>query len=363
MRLSDLATPNPTVSGLILCVDGDLDMQQQLANYVSAPGFVIVFQNDGEHALDWLTTHHADLVLLEAQLGETDGFEVCRRLRKRQTTSELPIIFLSASGTAPEMRVRGFEAGANDFIAKPFYPPELIARIRVALQMGAVAASAENLLSRYVTRALRKQAALDPTLLERHEQGHAVVMFADLRGFTRLTANAQTAHVIKMLDEYYEAMMQVVEEHGGIVFDVVGDELMAVFNMPFPLPMSSYLAVQAAIEMQRMFQHLQRAWLKTGLAIGLAIGIHQGDVMIGNLGAGSLQRYTVIGNVVNLASRYVGLAKDGEIIISPEVYDEAQIPDDVPVTVLPDVNIKGISGAQHVYRLQAAINSSTADHT
>ncbi len=353
-----MITPNsapPPVKPVILSVEDDPIVQALIGATLKAHNFEMFSVGSGEAALSWLNTARADLILLDVGLPGQDGIEVCRQIRKQHPASLLPVIMLSASGDNADERVRGLQAGANDYVAKPFHVPELVARIQNALRIKADADSAESLLSRYIPRGLRKRAALDPTLLERHEKGHAVILFADLRGFTRLAANAHTLSVIKVLDEYFEAMMQVIEDHGGVLFDVTGDQLLAVFNLPYPLPLAGYLSVQAAIEMQRLFRYLQRAWLKVDLKVGLGIGIHQGEVMLGNLGAGGLQRYTVVGNVVNLASRYLGLALDGEIVVSPEIYAEyitSPTPANVTVTETSNVAIKGIDTPQQVYCLR-----------
>lgn len=346
----------------ILVVEDNPDVQILITHQLKDQDFKIVLQPNGRRALDWLAENECDLVLLDLMLPGIDGLEVCRRIRAEYSATALPVLMLSALGGRPEDRVKGLQAGANDFMAKPYDEDELVARIRVLLNVKGEREHIEDVHAQYTARALRARAKLDPELLERREYRHAVVMFADLRGFTRLTSNTQPGDVLRMLDEFFEAMMGIVDKHGGVVLDLIGDELLAAFNVPNDTPFfPSHLAIQAAVEMQNRFKGLQQSWREMDLDVGLGIGIHQGEVLLGNIGGAELKRYTVLGEVVNIAHRLVELAGDGEIVISSEVHDDLdELDESVPVRQLPHrrVSLKGLKTPRDVYRLMARTPTS-----
>ena len=118
---------------LVLIVEDEPPLQKLLAYNLGAAGFDVVQAYDGEEALTLIDERLPDLVLLDWMLPQISGLEICRRLRRRPATAALPVIMLTARGDEPD-RLRGLETGADDFIAKPFSPAELIARIRAVLR-------------------------------------------------------------------------------------------------------------------------------------------------------------------------------------------------------------------------------------
>jgi len=118
---------------IILVVEDEPPLQKLLAYNLESAGFAVVQAFDGEEALTLIAERPPDLVLLDWMLPQVSGLEVCRRLRRRPGTAHLPIIMLTARGEEPD-RLRGLDTGADDFIAKPFSPAELIARVRAVLR-------------------------------------------------------------------------------------------------------------------------------------------------------------------------------------------------------------------------------------
>jgi class 3 adenylate cyclase len=339
----------------ILVVEDDSNMQVLTALQLKEQGYQAVVKSDGSSALVWLEQNKADLVILDLMLPGMSGLEVCSRIRDTHPPSVLPVLMVSALGNRAEDRVRGLQAGANDFIGKPYDEAELLARVNVLLSVKGDTERLEEQLSPYLASAIRTQAKLNPDVLKQRVHRHAVVLFADLRGFTHAAAHTQTGNMIDLLNEFFSAMMQVVDHHGGVVFDLIGDELLAAFNVPNDTPFfPSDLAVRAAIEMQELFVELQAKWAgrSSEINVGLGIGIHQGDVMLGNIGGAGLMRYTIMGDVVNIAHRLVDLAEEGEIIISSEVRsDISPLPDTIKVGMVLGVQLKGIDESQLVYKL------------
>jgi two-component system phosphate regulon response regulator PhoB len=119
--------------GLLLLVEDDPALAELLAFHFSREGFEVVRTADGEEALLLAAERTPDIAILDWMIEGVSGLEVCRRLRRRQDTANLPIIMLTARGEEAD-RVRGLETGADDYVTKPFSPRELIARVAAVLR-------------------------------------------------------------------------------------------------------------------------------------------------------------------------------------------------------------------------------------
>jgi PAS domain S-box-containing protein len=188
-------------------------------------------------------------------------------------------------------------------------------------------------------------------MLERRERRDVVVLFTDLRGFTRLTATSSAHAVIEVLNEFFTAVVEIVYKHQGTVFDLAGDELMVGFGAPFDQEDASLRALRAAGDMQRVFAGLSRRWKEEqGIEVGLGVGIDRGTVVMGSIGAPSRMNYGMVGDTVNTAHRLVELAQHGEIIVSEEIVKSLDEELDGWVfEPLPSVEIKGKTLPVHIY--------------
>ena len=125
--------------GTILVVDDEPNIAELIELYLSREGFQVVKADSGEGAVRAVATHRPRLVVLDIGLPDIDGLEVCRRLRQ---TSTIPVIFLTARDGEVD-RVVGLELGADDYVTKPFSPPELVARVKAVLRRADPAATTE----------------------------------------------------------------------------------------------------------------------------------------------------------------------------------------------------------------------------
>ena len=201
-------------------------------------------------------------------------------------------------------------------------------------ELEAMALSAEQeecqrlhrILGRYVSPKLMERIlAQERGLLEHRERRDAVVLFADLRDFTRLTSSYPAQAIVDVLNEFFTAMVDQVYNHHGTVFDLAGDELMVGFGAPFPQEDAAQRALGAASDMQRAFAILRRGWREElNIELGLGIGIDRGPVVLGNIGAPSRMNFGMVGNTVNTAHRLVDAARHGQIAISQAVVDAIQ---------------------------------------
>ncbi len=186
---SDASQARPSKKPVILVIEDNQDVQIILTAQLDYYGFEVVCKSDGPSGLAWLEENKADLVILDLMLPGMSGFTIAQRIREKYSPSQLPILMLSALGVEADDRVRGLEAGANDIMAKPYKTEELVARIRILLKVTQTTQEAESItstLSRYMSSVLRAQAKINPQMLMRRQYRHAVVMFADLCGFTHM---------------------------------------------------------------------------------------------------------------------------------------------------------------------------------
>jgi class 3 adenylate cyclase len=199
-----------------------------------------------------------------------------------------------------------------------------ITPIKVAEQVRLATERAERervqeALSRYMSPALVERVLSDRDILTRRERREALVMFADLRGFTRLTVEHSAGDVVTLLNDVFSEMMEIVYQHEGVVFDIAGDELMVAFNVPYSQPDARQRALATAIAMQRRFAGIRRRWARQGMRVGMGIGINVGMVVLGHVGGRARMNYAMVGEAVNVAHQLVDVAKDGQIIVSPDV--------------------------------------------
>ena len=176
-------------------------------------------------------------------------------------------------------------------------------------------------------------------------RAHAVVLFADLRGFTSISEQLEPHHVVPLLNEYFSLLTEITFRHDGTVFHMAGDCLMLGFGVPLEQPDSPQRAVRAAREMLSGFGALARSWRERyQIEAGLGIGINEGDVVAGNIGSTSYMSYTIIGDTVNIAARLCQRARAGEMLFSSALkrsLDARGV--DVGATPLPPLQLRGRS--------------------
>jgi class 3 adenylate cyclase/CheY-like chemotaxis protein len=359
----------------ILAVD-DIPQNLRLLEAVLVPnGYQVVTAGTGEEALLKTLTERPDLVLLDIMLPGIDGYEVCRRLRADPLTSFLPVVMITASGL-PE-KVKAIEAGADDFIAKPFDQPELLARVRSLLRVKTyhdeierqkaelaewnrtlgerVQAQVDELgrlgrlrrfLSPQIAELVMSQGA--ESLLAGHRR-EITVVFADLRGFTAFSETAEPEEALGVLRAYQAAMGEIIFRHEGTVEHFAGDGIMVFFNDPVEIADPQLRAARMALAMQARFAELEAAWKKRGHALGLGVGIAVGFATLGRIGFEGRFDYGAIGMVVIQASRLSAAAKAGETLMTSRVH--AAIDDRVASESAGDLELKGFHQPVPAFRL------------
>jgi class 3 adenylate cyclase len=209
-----------------------------------------------------------------------------------------------------------------------------------------------------------EDAQLRDTLLSTEDlRAHAVVLFADLRGFTAISERLEPHLVVPLLNEYFSLLTEITFRHEGTVFHMAGDSLMLGFGVPLEQPDSPGRAVCAAQEMLESFKGLASSWKERyRVEAGLGIGINEGDVVAGNIGSSSYMSYTLIGDTVNVAARLCQRARAGEILFSRALktsLDELGI--EVRATPLPPMQLRGRTGPIDIFCVPAAARLQVTD--
>ena len=186
------------------------------------------------------------------------------------------------------------------------------------------------------------------------------MLFSDIRGFTAMSETRAPQEIVRMLNEYFELMVDVLFQHEGTLDKFVGDEIMALFGAPVPMPKAELRAVECALDMMKVLEEFNRLRVAEGQEeIKIGIGINTGPVVTGAIGSSRALQYTAIGDAVNTASRLCSVAKAGEIILSEATYERVR--HDVAVVPLEPVRVKGKSDVLRVYNAIALRNKSWRD--
>jgi class 3 adenylate cyclase len=317
---------------LILAVDDDPADLALLRKLIPRLGYATVEARDGIQALEMIGQRRPDLVLLDVMIPGVDGFEVCRRVRAQPELAGLPILLLTALDQPADLAA-GLEAGANDFLAKPFNEVELTARVRSLLRTKGLQDRLADILGRYCSDVVAERILRDPVNAVRLGGDHRRVttVFADLRGYTALAAQYPPDATLSLLNSYLALVNDAVEAREGTVADLMGDGVFALFGAPVAHDDDTLRAVQSAVAMQAAVARHVIPELPE-LRLQLAVGITTGNVIAGNVGSERRMHYAVVGDSVNVAARLQASAGPAQILVDEPTYQavrEAVIAQDV----------------------------------
>ena len=271
---------------VVLAVD-DLEQNLRLLDAVLSPrGYSVVTAASGEEALAMLEAHAVDLVLLDIMMPGMDGYEVCRRIRAVPRWAFLPVVMITASGD--QEKRHALEAGADDFVSKPFDQAELVSRVaslarikryhdtieqqsaelarwnteleeRVAGQVAEL--ERVNRLRRFLSHQVVDLVieSGDDSVLSSHRRD-IVVVFCDLRGFTPFAEASEPEDVMGVLSEYHAVLGELIDRYEGTLERFTGDGVMVFFNDPFPCDDPPSRAIRMAIEIRDRVGALAEQW-------------------------------------------------------------------------------------------------------
>ncbi|MGE5615310.1 MAG: adenylate/guanylate cyclase domain-containing protein, partial [Bacillota bacterium] len=326
--------------GRLLVVDDNKVNRLLLGRSLEQQGHTVATASNGREALDMLKREPYDLVLLDMEMPEMDGFQVLGELVKDPRLNDLPVIVTSSLEGLDNV-VRCIELGAEDYLTKPVNPVLLKARIGASLEKKRLRDQQKELVQRFATSAVAQDLQQSGfSLGGRRVRGS--VMFSDIRGFTSLVESQPPEATIELLNTYYTLMFDAISRQGGVVNQMVGDGLMAIFGAPLPLPhpaQSAALAAAEMIEMVALFNHEQQAMGKPTIRIG--IGIATGEVVAGYTGTNERATYTCVGDTVNLAARLEEHTKTAKRSILIDGATRAELDASINAQPLGAVQLKG----------------------
>jgi class 3 adenylate cyclase len=358
----------PGEAGRILVVDDQRTVAEMTAGLLRNLGHEVQVALDGEAALAHVGRGNFDLVVCDIMMPGMDGYELCRRLRADPATTLLPVILVTSLDPQSE-RLKGIEAGADDFLAKPVNWAELFGRAKRLLRVKALQDEIKELnakleqrvrtqvdqlqrlgrLKRFFSKQVAEAiVAGGEGLLEPHRR-EITAVFLDLRGFTAFTDRADPEEVLELLRAYHATLGRAVDEFGGTLEHFAGDGVLVFFNDPFPVERPAEQAVRMASGLQLAFKPIAEAWEGLGREVGLGIGIAQGEATLGVIGFEQRWEYAAIGNVPNLAARLCSEARAGEIIVDAQV--EREIIDFAEVELIGPLALRGFQQPVPAFKL------------
>lgn len=334
----------------ILVADDVPDNIELVIESLDGLPYDIITAVDGQEAVQKFKTQNPDLALLDVMMPKLSGIEVCRYIKATAARRFVPVVLVTAK-TASEAKVEGLDAGADDYLTKPFDPFELQARVRAMLRIKNLQDDVQKAKAaleevnrdlerrvenqvREIERVNRLRRYLAPGLVDsvlasdQFEVNTAVrrreltIFFSDIRNFTQMADQLEPEDVKAILDDYLSDMTEVIFRHQGTINKFMGDGIMVFFGDPLPQADHQLRALTCAVEMRDRALALQaRLHSRLPAPFWIGMGIHTGTATVGNLGTGQQLDYTAIGSAVNLAARLQGLSLNNEVIASATVYE------------------------------------------
>ena len=369
----------------ILVVD-DVPENVRLLEAVLTPrGYDVLTANDGIAALERVASDEPDLVLLDVMMPGLDGYAVCAQLREDDSTAVLPVIMVTSS--IGQEKTRAIEAGADDFIPKPFNHHELLTRVRSLLRIkryhDTIKTQAAELAELNRTLEERVQAQVgelerlqrlrrflspqladaivssrDETALRSHRR-EVAMFFADLRGWTSFVDAVEPEELMRVLAEFHDTIGRLVKDFDATVGFLEGDGVQLFFNDPIEIPDAPLRAVQLGCALREEMRELTPRWRKRGYDLDFGAGIALGYATCGEVGFEGRSDYAAIGAVTNLASRLADQAAGSQILIAQRLYAEVERLVDVepageftlkgfqrPVAAFNVLGVRELSGAR-----------------
>jgi two-component system sensor histidine kinase ChiS len=352
----------------ILLVDDNPTNLQLLFETLDGRGYKLLIAKNGNVALSIARKALPNLILLDIMMPEIDGYEVCRQLKADPATAEIPVIFLSAL-TDTKDKVQGLDLGAVDYITKPFQPEEVIARVNTHLtvyrlkkaldeknkelqdandyleervkkrtaELVDLNTAYERFVPREFLSLLKKESILEVKLGDQTAQ-QMTVLFSDIRGWTTISEGMTAQESFNFINAFLHRVSPVISAHRGFIDNFQGDGMMALF------PKSADDGVQAAIAMHAAVSEYNEDRKKKGFQpIGIGVGLHIGDLMLGIIGHEERMQGTVVADAVNLASRLEGLTRvyGSSISISEPTLAQLKDPDRYKHRFVDKVQVKG----------------------
>ncbi len=358
-------------TGSLLVVDDNEINRDLLSRYLARLGHAVQTAPDGRRALEMIATGAFDLVLLDIMMPELNGYQVLQHLQDSPSWRDLPVIMISALDEMDSV-VRCIELGAADYLAKPFNPVLLRARVGACLekkrlrdlekeqkrQLQELNAALE-VRNRFIRQTFGRYLSDDivESILEQPdglkiggEKRQATILMSDLRGFTSLSEGLPAEDVVAMVNIYLETMTDIILKYQGTIDEFIGDGILVIFGAPFQRPDDARRAVACAVDMQLAMASVNDRNRQAGYPeVALGIGINTGPMVVGNIGSKKRMKYGVVGSNVNLTARIESYTVGGQIFISENTLHASG--DIVRVDNAMQVSPKGVKEPLTIYEV------------
>lgn len=337
----------------LLVADDNKVNRLLMSRSLEQQGHRVATAENGRIALEMLQREAYDLLLLDMEMPELDGFQVMERLRVDAKLRDIPVIVTSSLEGMSHV-VRCIELGADDFLHKPVSPVLLKARIGSSLEKKRLRDQQKELIKRFATSEVAQELLESGFALGgRRIQG--TVMFSDIRGFTALVESQPPEETIELLNTYYTLMFDAISGQSGVVNQMVGDGLMAIFGAPAPVADAPLAAVRAALDMIEMIEGYNQERVAFGKApIRIGIGIASGQMIAGYTGTAQRATYTCIGDAVNLAARLEAHTKEAGHAVLVDGPTQAAIGERMSLQLLGEVSFRGKAVPEPVFVVPTA---------
>ena len=304
---------------LVLVVEDNPDMQRYVSRILSAQ-YRVAVAKDGVEGLEQARALQPALILTDMMMPRMSGADLLAAIRGDAGLRATPVIFLTArAGT--EARVESLEAGADDYIAKPFEELEMLARVanllRLRQQERTLRELEQEKLRGFLPSQLGEMLLTDQAedFMKPH-RAEITVLFIDLRGFTAFAGSAQPEEILMVLQEYHTEIGQLIAAYQGTTERLIGDAIMAYLNDPVPVPNHPEQGIRLGLAMLERMERLSREWTKRGYDLGAGVGLASGYATLGVLGFEGRKEYSATGPVSNLAARLSAEAQRGQLLVS-----------------------------------------------
>lgn len=332
------ATPAPSSSimtsdspGMILAVDDMPENRELVSRLLAKTGHTVITAASGEEALSVLQTRSVDVVLLDLMMPGIGGAEVLRQLKENADLRATPVIMISGRQDMEQI-IACIQAGADDYLLKPFNPVLLQARIAAGIerkrwldredqyrrQLERNERFIRATFGRYLSDDIVEQILENPEGLELGgDLKEVTIMMSDIRGFTSISEHLPPQQVVAMLNRYLGRMTDIIFEFGGTIDEFLGDAILAVFGAPKTTGQDADNAVRCALAMRAALTEINRDNAQDGLpAVDIAIALNTGTVVAGNIGSERRSKYGFVGHEMNVTSRIEGHAAANEILVA-----------------------------------------------
>lgn len=327
--------------GKILVVDDDWLSRKLLSTRLEEDGYTVEMAENGRQALAMLRTQPFDVILLDLLMPEMDGFQVLQSLKADSTWQHIPVIIISAEGEMDSV-IRCIEMGATDHLPKPFNPAVLGARLDASLAAKRLhdqeqaylkiiqdeRQKSERLLLNILPKPVADRLKLGEEIIA-DSFADVTILFADIVGFTPLSAHLSPKEVVVLLNEVFSMFDSLVEQYGLEKIKTVGDAYMVVGGLPTPRPDHAEAVADLALDMQKgialanVGPYLGQAptlLRSPDRSLDIRIGINTGPVIAGVIGTKKFS-YDLWGDAVNVASRMESQGIVGQIQVTTATYE------------------------------------------